>query len=220
MGRKGRRGKPRDSRPESMKLNSSLAKLSLVAAGLLLFGAGCETIEKYSLTYRLWDNSDLRKWSEPAPNPNLALFAATNGADVLVQYDALSEKHSAVKRQAYYLQQNEARIAAGKKPKLVSLVVADGMRSIPVLSTQGTVTNVPPGLTAYSVVTQEGRSFTLYRPMESEATFEFPVYAETSGTPTRLVLTPFAVAGDTVMVAAVAAVVGFLLWLQSGAPTH
>jgi len=56
--------------------------------------------------------------------------------------------------------------------------------------------------------------------MEAEATFNPPVYTETSGTPTRIVLTPFAVAGDTVMVGAVAAVVGFLLWAQIGAPTH
>ena len=56
--------------------------------------------------------------------------------------------------------------------------------------------------------------------MESEATFDLPVYIETSGTPIRIVLTPFAVAGDTVMVGAVAAVVGFLMWAQIGAPTY
>jgi len=194
--------------------------LLLVAASLLLLGTGCETVEKYSLTYRLWDNEDLRKWSEPAPNSNLALLEATNGAVNLVQYDAFSEEHSTVKRQAYYLQQNEARIAAGKKPELVGLVVADAMKPIPVLPTQGDITNLPPGLPAYAVVTKEGRGFTLYRPMESEATFDLPVYVETSGTPIRIVLTPFAVAGDTVMVGAVAAVVGFLLWVQIGAPTY
>lgn len=191
-----------------------------LAAGLLLVLTGCSTVEKYSLTYRVWDNGDWRKFSEPAPNPNLALFEATNHADVLVQYDALSEKHSAVKRRAYYLQQNEARITAGKKPKWVNLTVADGMKPIVVLPTQGAVTNQPPGLPAFAVVAKEGRAFTLYRPMESEATFDLPVYPETSGTPTRIELTPFAVAGDTVMVGAVAAVVGFLLWVQSGAPTH
>jgi hypothetical protein len=34
----------------------------------------------------------------------------------------------------------------------------------------------------------------------------------------RLAFTPFAIAGDTVMVCGVGAVVGFLLWGQSGAP--
>jgi hypothetical protein len=203
-----------------MKALKKLRNRICLAAGLLLLLTGCETVEKHSLTYRLWDNGDLSKWSEPAPNPNLAIFEATNGTDLLVQYDALSENHSTVKRRAYYLLQNEARIAAGKKPKLVSLAVADGMKPIAVLPTQVAVTNLSPGLAAYAVVTKEGRGFTLYRPPQPAATFDLPVYAETSGTPTRIVLTPFAVAGDTVMVGVVAAVVGFYVWAQSGAPTY
>jgi len=192
--------------------------LGLFGLVLLLFGTGCETVEKYSLTYRLWDDSELRKWTEPAPNPNLALFDAPQRADVLVQYDALSEAHSIVERRSYYLQQNEPLIAAGQKPKLVSLEMADGLKPIPVLPLPGAASNLPPELSSFAVVTNEGRAFTLYGPARPEATFDFPVYPETSGTPTRIVLTPFAVAGDTVMVGAVAAVVGFILWVQSGAP--
>lgn len=189
------------------------------AASLMLLVAGCQTAEDYSLTCRLWDNGDLRKYSEPAPNPNLALFEATNHAGVLIEYDALSEKHSTINRRAYYLQPNQARIDAGKKPKLVKLPVADGMKPIPVLLAEAAVTNPPPELTTYAVTTKNGRGFTLYRPMESGETFDLPVYAETSGTPARIALTPFALAGDTAMVAAVAAAVGFVMWLESGAPT-
>ena len=187
---------------------------------VVLLLAGCETVEKYSLTYRVWDNDDWRKWSEPAPNPNLALFESTNYADVLVQYDAVSEKHSKFKRRAYHLYLNQARMDAGAKPEPVNPSVADGMKPIPVLPAQGALTNQPPGFPAYAVVTKEGRGFTLYRPMEPESAFDLPVYAETSGTATRIVLTPFAVAGDTVMVGAVAAVVGFLMWAQIGAPAY
>jgi hypothetical protein len=203
-----------------MKANSSVVMVPLLAAGLLLLATGCETVEKYSLTYRVWDNDDWCKFDEPMPNPNLGLFEATNHAYVLVEYDAFSEKHSAVKRCAYYLDPNQANLHAGTKPELVMPSAADGMKPIPVLPTQGALTNPPPGLPAYAVVTKEGRGFTLYRPMEFEATFDLPVYVETSGTPIRIVLTPFAVAGDTVMVGAVAAVVGFLLWAQIGAPTY
>ena len=92
------------------------------------------------------------------------------------------------------------------------------MKPIPVLPTQGDITNQSPKLPTYAVVTKEGRGFTLYRLMESEATFDLPFYAETTGTATRLVLTPFAVAGDTVLVCGVVATFGFLLWVQSGAP--
>ena len=187
---------------------------------VVLLLTGCATVEKYSLTYRVWDNDDWRKFSEPAPNPNVALFEATNHAYLLVEYDAFSEKHSMVKRCAYYLHPGEARIEAGPKPELVKPSAADGMKPIPVLPTQGALTNQPPGFPAYAVVTKEGRGFTLYRPMEPESAFDLPVYAETSGTATRIVLTPFAVAGDTVMVGAVAAVVGFLMWAQIGAPTY
>ncbi len=140
-----------------MNVKSGATISHLGAACLLLLGTGCETIEKYSLTYRLWDTGDLSKWSEPAPNPNLALFGTTNGADVLVHYDALSERHSTVERRAYYLRQNEARVAAGKKPKLVSVSVADGMKPIAVLPTPAAAANLPSGLTAYAVVTNEGR---------------------------------------------------------------
>jgi hypothetical protein len=191
-----------------------------LAAVLVLLLTGCETVEKYSLTYRVWDNDDWRKWSEPAPNPNLALFQSPNYDDVLVQYDAFSEKHSKVKRRAYHLYLNQARMDAGAKPELVNPSVADGMKPIPVLPAQGALTNKPPKLPPYAVVTKEGRGFTLYRSMGSESAFDLPVYVETAGTPTRVLLTPFAVAGDTVMVGVVAAVVGFLLWAQIGAPTY
>ena len=203
-----------------MKTKSSVVRLLLVAASLLLLATGCQTVEKYSLTYRVWDNDSWCKFSNPATNPNLALFKATNNADVLVQYDAFSEKHSRVERHAYYLHPSQARVDAEPKLELVKPSAADGMKPIPVLPTQGALTNPPSGLPAYAVVTKNGRGFTLYRRMEPESAFDLPFYAETSGTAAHIVLTPFAVVGDTVMVGAVAAVVGFLLWVQSGAPTH
>ena len=203
-----------------MNTKSSLATLRLVTAGLLLLGTGCQTVERYSLTYRLWDNEDLRKWSEPAPNPNLALFETTNRTAVLVQYDALSEKRSTVLRRTFYLYPNQARIASATKPKWVKPSLADGMKPIAVLPAQSAATNRPPALSAYAVVSKEAREFTLYWPRELKETFALPVYAETSGTPTRVLLTPFAVAGDAVLVGVVAGVVGFLMWIESGAPTH
>lgn len=71
-------------------------------AGLLMAAAGCETVQKYSLTAKLGDTENFRKWSEPAPGPNVALSETKDGQDILVQYDAFSEKHAVVKRQAYY----------------------------------------------------------------------------------------------------------------------
>jgi len=201
-----------------MQAKTSVAIVPLLAVVSVLLLTGCETVEKYSLTYRLWDNEDWRNFSEPAPHPNLALFEVTNHSDVLVQYDALSERHSTVTRHAYFLHLNQARIEAGTKPELVKPSATYGWKSIPLLPAPGDLTNRLPGLPAYAVVTNEGRGFTLFRPPETEATFELPVYAESFGTPTRVVLTPFAVAGDTVMVGVVAVVAGFFVWLEMGAP--
>ena len=192
--------------------------LRLIRVGLMLLLTGCETVEKYSLTYRLWDNEDLSNYSSPAPNPNLALFETTNPANVLVQYDALGEKHTAVTRRSYYLWPNQARVAEGKKPRWVKPAVAEGMKPIPVMSCPDLATNLPPEQTAYAETTQEGRGFSLSRPPEPKETYDLPVYPETYGTTTRLALTPFAVAGDTVMVCGVGAVVGFFLWVGMGAP--
>ena len=189
--------------------------LALALAGLLFLGTGCTTVEKYSLTHRLWDNGDLRKWSEPAPNPDLALFAATNAADVLVQYDALSEKRSAVKRRAYYLQENEARVAGGKKPRFVNSSQAAGLTPIPVLKWDSGNTNSPPDLAGYAVTAEDGRRFDLYPSTGRRETHDLPVYPESSGTPMRVALTPFAVAGDTLMVAGVVVFIGIIVLAES-----
>jgi len=67
-----------------MKAISNAVLVPLLAAGLLLLATGCETVEKYSLTHRVWDNDDWCQFNQPMPNPNLALFEATNHACVLV----------------------------------------------------------------------------------------------------------------------------------------
>jgi hypothetical protein len=115
-----------------MKQLSRDWRVTGLAACLLFLVSGCETVQKCSLSYRLWDNSDFSKWSEPSPNPRLAIYESPDHTWLLVEYDAYSEKHSVIKRQAYDLQSNQARISAGKAPKLVDLAAARGMTSIPV----------------------------------------------------------------------------------------
>jgi len=199
-------------------MRTNNAFVAILLTGLALGLTGCETVQEYSLTYRLWDNSDLKKWNEPAVNPNLALFEDTNRADVLVCYDALSEKRSAVRAQAYYLKSNQARIAAKKKPKFVVPSAAGGLKSIPVLSAAETSKNLLPRPSAYAITTAGGRGFTLYKTNTASGPFALPVYVEASCAPARVVLTPLAMAGDTVMVGVVGSVAGFFWWMSSGAP--
>ena len=163
-------------------------------AGVLAAGSGCETVHDYSLTAKLWETHDFLKWSEPAPGPNLALYHSENQRDILVLYDAWSEKHSAVKRQAYYARSNRTQVAAGKRPALLVPKVPAGASPIPILQSIEPGTNPPPSLPLFAVVSKQGREFTLCHPGAQDETFELPVYRENSGTAARLGLTPFAVA--------------------------
>lgn len=198
------------------RIASKTAQFALFVLGALIL-TGCETCEEYSLTHKLWNNGELRKFSEPAPDPKLALARA--GGDVLVEYDALSEKHSVVKRRAYYLQANQERVLAGQAPKFLEPLPAEGLTPIQVFDSQTAVPDPPPLLAGYAVISKEGRAFTLYWPATPAEGYELPVYLETQGTAVKVALTPFAVAGDTVMVSLVVGVVGFIVWVQSGAPT-
>ena len=188
----------------------------LLVAGLLLLSTGCQSVEDCSLTARLWQNDSFRSFREPAPHPNLALFAGTNRADVLVLYDELSEKRPAVVRRAYYLQPNQARVAAGKKPCFVKPSAANELVPVPVMPPQTAATNPPAPGTVYAVATGAGREFTLFWSTGIAETEELPVYCETSGTAAKIALTPLAVTGDIVVVTAVVAAVWIAAFVQGG----
>jgi hypothetical protein len=183
---------------------------------LLFLASGCETVQKYSLSYRLWDNEDFCKWSEPLPNPRLALFETPDHTNLLVAYDAFSEKHSVIMRQAYYLRPNQARLRAGKAPRFVPPVTAKGMEPIPVFEQSAAATNSLTQLTNYAVISDSGHAFTLHPQAEPLGDCQLPVYPESSGTALRVALTPFAAVGDTVMVGLVASVMAVILACQSG----
>jgi len=199
-----------------MKQLSRDWRVTALAACLLFLVSGCETVQEYSLSYKVWNNSDLSKWSEPSANPRLAIYESPDHTKLLVEYDAYSEKHSVVKRQAYDLQSNQARISEGKAPKLVALAAAGGMTSIPVIEAATVITNPLTHLTNYAILSASGREFTLHPQAERLGAFQLPAYPESSGTIVRIALTPLAAVGDTVMVGAVASVVALILACESG----
>ncbi|HVM47346.1 MAG TPA: hypothetical protein VMU04_04930 [Candidatus Acidoferrum sp.] len=194
--------------------------LSIALSALVATGTGCSTVQEYSLTCKLWDTHDFTSWNEPAPDSKLALFETADGADLLVQYDALSDRHSDVIRQAYLLEENRLRLESGKKPRLVPPEQAEHLRAVPVVRVGAAITNPAPPAPTYAVCTNTGRTFVLYRPGASPLGAELPVYCESSGTPVRIALTPLAVAGDTAMLGGVLAVVGFFMWVEGGAPVR
>src|SRR6266852_3069296 len=177
--------------------------------GALLLLTGCETTQKYSLTYKLWSNPELANWAEPAQAPHLALFVGPPGQDVLVQYDETRERKEAVSRRAYFLAQSAGRIAKGKKPHFVNPHLARTMAPVPIEVGTPRTRNVAPQRAALiAICNDQACEFWLFRDSKLEGPFQLPAYLESNGNLTRVALTPFAVAGDTVMVGIVAAAVG------------
>ena len=191
-------------------------RLPGAAVGLALLVGGCETVEDYSMSCKVWSPHEFSKWNEPEPNPHLALYETPDHSKLLVVYDAYSEKHSAAKRRAYYLQSNEARIGERKAPGFVDPAAAQGMQPIPVFEAKTLGTNLPTGLTNYAILAESGRSFTLHPQASPLGACELPVYQESSATALRVALTPVAVVGDVVMVGVVASVMALYLACATG----
>ena len=183
---------------------------------LALLVAGCDTVHQYSLTYKVW-NRDASPSCQPAQEPRLEVFASQTQPDVLVIYDALDERADKILRRAYFLHTNEARIASRQKPFYVEPSLAMNMNAVPIVATTNLVKET--GLVArYPVNTDNGPGFELYRDGRKEGAYALPSYGEGMGTTARVVLTPLAAAGDTVMVGVVVGVVAAIGWLYAGCP--
>lgn len=174
------------------------------ATACLLMGlTGCETSKECSLTYRLWNNGELRRYYEPATNPRLQLFEDRQRRDVLAVYDEAHETRSAIRRRAYYVMQNREQIDARRKPRFVN---SERARSLPQVSLDCAGPAAPPeNPPLHAVISSNGQQFTLSADFP-QGTHQLPVYQDRSGTAARVLLSPFAVAGDVVMVGVVASV--------------
>ena len=171
-------------------------------------------MQDYSLTYKLWNNPEMRRFAEPAPEPHLALFASRKSDDVLVQYDEIREKDETVCRRAYFLRQNADRIKRGEKPLFADPQLTSGMDPVPVCS-ELSETNNPAfkSLPLFAMSTRPGgQEFVLLRYGATEGPYALPNYVESNANVFRVAFTPFAVAGDTVMVGLVASIVAACMY--------
>ena len=186
--------------------------ISCVLAGCLLLNAtGCKTAPDASLTHQLWNNERLGHHYEPAPNPRLELFQDERRGDVLATYDEVHDVRATVRRRAYFVNRNRARIEAARKPRFVDPELARGLQPIPLAPAMSAVPSNRALLQA--VVSTNGQQFTLSGDFCGHI-YTLPVYEDQSGLVAKLVLLPIAVTGDAVVVGTVAGVV----WLYSGAP--
>jgi hypothetical protein len=163
--------------------------LLLVLCGGL---TGCVTAE-------LWEEKGFDGFKQAARPPNLQVHKAPG--DWLIEYDEASENNERIRRRAYYLNQNQAAIAAHKKPRFVR---SPKPASFPV---------------AQALISTNGQQFTVYAGAVDIGTHEFPVYPAPSGRVKQILLTPLAVVVDATIVGACVAAIAGYAWLQAGAPT-
>lgn len=156
---------------------------------LPLFASGC-------ITHKLWTESALDEWNEPAPSPNLRLFEAPQRRDFLVMYDEYSERHTRTRTRAFFLNQNQGLLFQHLHPHYVKLDNAFGLQPLPTFCE--VPVSPPAGLCV--VTTQVVPVFTIYSDGREIGSYELPVYADGVGRAERIALTPVAVTIDASIV--------------------
>jgi hypothetical protein len=170
--------------------------------------SGCETARDYSVTHKVWSYEEWRHFAGPAPSPHLALFETASRNDILVQYDEMSDTSGRIRRRAFLLYPNLERIQEKRRPEFVKPAQLNGVKPIQLQDSPSSTADphLTPGF--YAVTARGGREFTLYRAGAAEGPYELPDYLKSNNTAGRVLLTPLAVAADSVMVGLVASVLG------------
>ena len=153
-------------------------------------------------TALLWNKNTFGKYCYPASPPNLALFYSAERKDFLVRYDERREDERKVHRRCYWLDRNSDRVRRGEPPRFVPPALAQQLHPVPRLEGR---TNPPPaGLDGLYVVTPpSNEGFTLYAGDHELESYGLPKYDLVSGTGTKILLTPLAIAGDATLIGAV-----------------
>jgi hypothetical protein len=179
---------------------SALRLLWLAVTPLLL--SGCATSH-------LWRE---RAFVEPASPPNLELSLDHQRKDVLVQYDAVSDRTYKTRRRAYYLYENRSRIEARRKPEFVSSPAAGKLQTLLMLTLEQ-LPNADTNSEMYAVTALGSTGFALYSKDHEIGAYNLPVYPDGIHRARQVVLTPFAVVADVTLVSAM---VGLVLWADTG----
>ncbi len=173
----------------------------IIVLWLPLLTGGC-------VTHKLWTESRLDAWNEPANRPNLRLFRDERQNNFLVVYDEFSERHDATRARAFFLNQNEQPLPG--RPHFVNVKSAGGLLPVPVGF--AVPTNSPE---LFCVVTETNRgSFTIFSVGRQAGAYQLPVYDDGWGRVERIAWTPFAVTADLTIIG------GYLgcLWIYAGGP--
>jgi hypothetical protein len=173
---------------------------------LLILGNGC-------VTHALWQNDKLEAWNEPAPDPNLRIFASQPHGDMLIVYDESSGRSGVTHARAFWLNENEELLEQRRIPHFISTNSVSSLTPIPVIAVTTNHIDYPPP--PYARFESDQQSFTLFLADQNQAgPYKLPVYNDGKGKVEKLALTPLANVADATLVA------GFLgvlyLWGMSG----
>ena len=166
-------------------------RFQLMLLWLPLLAGGC-------VTNALWNKTQLDAWNEPANDANVHLFEAFQQKDFLVVYDEHSERHDSIHTRAYFLNQNQKRVAQGQKPHFVSARLSHKLPPVPIFQTlPESDTNFSQII--YAVISTNKQSFTIYSGKE-KTDCSLAVYNDGRGQTDRIALTPVAVTADLTLV--------------------
>ena len=201
-------------------LNSSRFRMkpSRVLTALLLAGAlpfaGCQTYAEYGLTHKLWSDSSLTDYYEPAGTRGLKSFQRPPSPRLLVSYDERRETDSSVRRRAFFLPDSAKTLAAKGKPGFTSPTPGAGWVEVPVIVAGEPV----PAAPLYLKLAADNKSFTIVRDGVPDGPHKLPTYVDQSSTAFRVAMTPFAVVADVTVVAVWCGIVS--LYVYAGGPFH
>jgi hypothetical protein len=176
-----------------------------MALSLPLLTSGC-------LTHKLWTESKLDEWNEPAGNPDLRVFRDERKKDLLVSYEEFSDRNEANRSRAFYLYQNQERLQSRSRSRFVNLGAARGLASVPLFFSAPTN---PPLL--YCAVAETNRArFTIFSEGRTTGSYDLPVYDDGWGKVERIAWTPFAAVADLTIIG------GYLgcVWIYCGGPGY
>jgi hypothetical protein len=169
-----------------------------------------DAADQRCVTHKLWTESQLDEWNEPAGNPNLRVFRDERQNDLLVIYDEFSDRQETDRARAFFLYKNQSRLQSQSRPHFVNLNTSRSLTPVPLFFS--TPTN-PPAL--YCEVAETNHAnFMIYSAGRQIGSYDLPMYNDGWGQAERIAWTPFAVTADLTIVG------GYLgcVWISSGGP--
>ena len=155
------------------------------------------------VTHRLWTESDLDEWNEPAVNPNLHLFRAENEDDFLVVYDEYSDRYYTTHTRAFFLEANQKPLTQHQPPIFVNTNAASGRLPVRVYCLMPT--NAPDWF--YGVAATNSGQFTIYSGTRKLGAYSLPYYDDGVGRMERILWTPLTVTADITIIGGVVAII-------------